>query len=198
MLAAVSQGLILGALVDAVPMQGGAPFSGRVDPIHVLGIPCAIGLIGGYSLLGASWLIWKTESPAQVFGREVAYAALILSTVGILTAIAWRSISEPAVAVLWLAWPNVVFATPALLVSALLVLAIWRSLWSTRKALPFVLSAMLFIVGLAGISIGLCPFVVQAQVAASSRHLGTQPEWYSGIDILIIMLIAFASQLLAY
>ena len=56
----------------------------------------------------------------------------------------------------------------------------------------------MFIVGLAGISIGLWPFVVRGQVAASSRHPGTQPEWYSGIDILIIMLIAFASQLLAY
>ena len=43
---------------------------GPLDFFSLLGLLCGVGLVGGYALLGAGWLIWKTEgaprsSPAR-------------------------------------------------------------------------------------------------------------------------------------
>ena len=79
LLATLCQGFILGGLINGVTMRDGMFAGGTFDFFSLLGLVCGLGLVGGYALLGAGWLIWKTDGPTQVFAREVAHSALILT-----------------------------------------------------------------------------------------------------------------------
>ena len=98
MLATLCQGLILGGLISGVPMQDGMFSGGPFSFFTLLGLLCGAGLLGGYALLGAGWLIWKTDGPTQVFAREIAQAALILTAIMMLLVSAWSAFSVPEVA----------------------------------------------------------------------------------------------------
>lgn len=63
LLATVAQGFVLGGFIKGVAVQDGAFAGGTFDFFGVRGLVCGTGLVGGYALMGAGWLIWKTEGP---------------------------------------------------------------------------------------------------------------------------------------
>jgi len=75
--AAFSQGIILGNLVKGVRLQQ-APY-GQTFTITLFPILCGIAMVSGYALLGSAWLIYKTDGSTQTFGREVSRAAWLLT-----------------------------------------------------------------------------------------------------------------------
>ena len=72
-LAVLCQGFVLGGFISGVPMEAGMFSGGPFDCFTILGLLCGLGLLGGYALLGAGWLIWKTEGSTQIFAREVGH-----------------------------------------------------------------------------------------------------------------------------
>src|SRR6201996_1868741 len=78
------QGMTVGALVEGLPMKDGHYIGetfGWFSPFATL---CGFGLVLGYSLLGASWLVRKCEGPI----RERAYQLLPVLTVAVLAFLA--------------------------------------------------------------------------------------------------------------
>ena len=64
------------------------------------------GLLGGYALLGAGWLMWKTEGATQMFATRDRAAALILTGAMMALVSAWTALTQPEVAERWFAWPQ--------------------------------------------------------------------------------------------
>ena len=176
LLATVAQGLILGGIIGGVPLQNGVFSGGSFVFLSVLGILCGLGLIGGYALLGAGWLIWKTQGATQVFGREVGHAALILTAVMLAFVSGWTALTEPAVAARWFAWPNLALLAPVPIVTAVVVLALWRSLWGASDTLTFRLAALLFLLGFAGLVVSLWPYVVPRHITIWSGAASPKVE----------------------
>jgi hypothetical protein len=63
-LAAFCQGLILGGLIQGIKVDNGGFAGGVFDWATPFAILCGLGLVAGYGLLGATWLVMKTESRA--------------------------------------------------------------------------------------------------------------------------------------
>ena len=149
-LAAVfAQGLVLGGFIDGVDVQSGMFHGGPFSFLSFLGILCGLGLIGGYALMGAGWLIWKTDGPTQVFAREIGHAALILTAAMLAVVSAWTALSDPEVADRWFAWPNIAWLAPIPLISVAALVAAWRALRSGPEfaiihAVDFDFSSRLF------------------------------------------------------
>ncbi len=198
LLATFAQGLILGGIIGGVPLQNGVFSGGSFVFLSVLGILCGLGLIGGYALLGAGWLIWKTQGTTQVFGREVGHAALILTAVMLAFVSGWTALTEPAVAIRWFAWPNLVLLAPVPVVTAVVVLALWRSLWGSSETLTFRLAALLFLLGFAGLVVSLWPYVVPRHITIWSGAADPQTLWFVGVGIVVIIPIVLAYQAQAY
>jgi cytochrome d ubiquinol oxidase subunit II len=197
-LAALAQGLILGGLISGVTMHDGAFAGGPLDFLSVLGVLCGVGLIAGYALLGAGWLIWKTDGPTQMFGREIAHAALILTAAMMVVAIGWTGLTEPMIAARWSAWPGIAILGPVPVIAALVIVAIWRSLWGALEARPFVLSIALFGLGVAGLALSLWPYVVPRNVTIWSGIADSQSLRFAAIGITMILPIVLAYQAHAY
>ena len=159
-LAAVAQGFVLGGFIKGVTVRNGVFAGGTFDFFGVLGLLCGAGLVGGYALLGAGWLVWETTGGTQVFGREIGRAALILTAVMMALVSAWTALSQAEIAARWFAWPVVVPQALLPLGAAAVVAVLWRSFWGRREPLPFLLGMLLFLLGFAGLWVSLFPYVV--------------------------------------
>lgn len=82
--AAIVQGAAIGTLILGLPIQGTTYVGNGWDWLSPFPVLCGIGLAIGYAMLGAGWLILKTEgavakrSRAQLRGLCVAFCVFIL------------------------------------------------------------------------------------------------------------------------
>jgi cytochrome d ubiquinol oxidase subunit II len=197
-IATVCQGLILGGLIDGVAMKDGMYSGGAFDFFSLLGLFCAAGLLGGYALLGAGWLIWKTDGETQVFAREVAHSALILTAAMMLFVSAWSAWSVPEVAARWFAWPNFAYLAPVPLITAWVLLTIWRTIWTGREVGTFVMALVVFLLGFLGLVVSLWPYIVPRHVTIWDGVADPQTLAFIGTGIAIVIPIVLAYQGHAY
>ena len=66
-----------------------------------------LGLVSGYALLGAAWLVIKTEGPLQEWARTQGRRCLIGTTLAIVVVSVWTPLVDPVIAARWFSWPNI-------------------------------------------------------------------------------------------
>jgi cytochrome d ubiquinol oxidase subunit II len=187
LMAVMAQGLVLGGFIGGVPVVNGAFAGGPFTCLTFLGLLCALGLVGGYGLLAAGWLIWKTDGPTQIFGREVGQAALILTVGAMAVASAWTAITVPDVARRWFAFPRVLPLAMLPLAAVGVASFIWRSFWTTEGARVFCLTIVLFLLGLAGLAVSLWPYVVPRSATIWSAASDDTSLAFVGVGVLVIL-----------
>lgn len=160
LLAAFMQGVILGNFVQGIEVNGRSFAGGPLDWANGFSIVTGIALIFGYALLGATWLIMKTEDITQNWARGIA--SYILVYVGLAMAIV--SISMPfidkRIIELWFSLPNFFYLLPIPLFTAFGFVLLWKDLKSSNEVRPFFLTIVLFFLGYLGIGISLYPWIV--------------------------------------
>jgi cytochrome d ubiquinol oxidase subunit II len=159
-LAAFAQGVILGGLVEGIAVRDGSYAGGPFDWATPFGLCCGLALIAGYGLLGATWLVMKTEGP--VAERARGHAKLLLFAVLAFMALVslWTPLAEPRIAARWFSLPNFYFLWPVPTVTALVAFAVWRGLEQRRDVLPFLAAIALFLLGYLGLVISNFPYLV--------------------------------------
>ncbi|HTI00292.1 MAG TPA: cytochrome d ubiquinol oxidase subunit II [Acidisoma sp.] len=192
LLAVLAQGFVLGGFIGGVPVTNSAFSGGPFSWFTLLGLLCGAGLVGGYGLLGAGWLIWRTNGHTQIFGREVGRAALLLTVAGMLLVSAWTALTVPDVAERWFAWPWLLPLALLPLAAAGTALLIWRSLWSPREGRVFGLAVLLFLVGFAGLAVSLWPYVVPRHATIWSASADDSSLHFVGIGVIIVLPVILA------
>ena len=66
------QGIALGALVQGIAVEDRAYAGGWWDWLTPFSLLTGVALVAGYGLLGACWLVWKTEGGLQEQARGLA------------------------------------------------------------------------------------------------------------------------------
>jgi len=158
--AAFMQGAMLGGLVAGIKVENNAFAGGPFDWVTPLSIAAGLGVVAGYALLGACWLVLKTEgnlqARARVWGRWLAAGVLV--AMGIVSLI--TPLDHPQVAARWFAGLNFLYLAPVPVAAALVAFLAWRGLGRGAERAPFFLAALLFLLGYAGIAISLWPYIV--------------------------------------
>jgi cytochrome bd ubiquinol oxidase subunit II len=194
-IATFAQGVVLGSFIQGFQVSGRV-FSGTsFDFLTPFSILTGIALLFGYGLLGAGWLILKTEGDLQDTARRQGRACLIgvLAAIGIVSV--WTPITSPAIALRWFVFPNVLFLAPVPVATAAVALLIWRALRSRSEILPFVGGVALFVLSYTGIAISLYPMIVPHHFtlweAASSDR--TQAFLLVGTLFLLPVILMYTS-----
>ena len=160
-LATFAQGAVLGAFIQGFSVSG-RDFNGSSwDWLTPFSVATGIALMFGYSLLGAAWLIIKTEGALQNWARRAGRISLIGVLIAILMVSVWTPLADSEIANRWLTWPHIIFLSPVPIVTALIAYGTWRSLdgWGGDAATFF--GAMgLFLMSYLGIAISLWPMIV--------------------------------------
>ena len=159
-IATFAQGIILGAFIQGFEVEGRHFVGGSFDCFTPFSVLTGIALLFGYTLLGAGWLVLKTEGEIQAMARRQGQRALI----GVLAAIAivscWTPAVDPQIAARWFAWPHIVLLAPVPLLTALIAFLTWRALGGRSEAGPFAGAVGLFLMSYLGIAISLWPMIV--------------------------------------
>jgi cytochrome d ubiquinol oxidase subunit II len=156
MIASVAQGWMLGRYVSGFGTGWNYPlFAGAI----------AIALPMAYVLLGATWLVMKTEGELQqraVEWARIAWAPMVAGLVLISMATPWISAT---VRQRWFSLPEIIALSAIPLMTGIALLAV-RALLATRAVrgpicwLPFVLLIVVFVLGFLGLAYSIYPYVV--------------------------------------
>jgi cytochrome d ubiquinol oxidase subunit II len=169
MLAAFCQGAVLGAFVTGgMAVTDGRFSGGAFDWLKPFSIATGLGVVAGYAVLGAGWLIWRTEGEVQQFARRSARPALLVTAAAIALVSVWTPLSLPPVAERWFSLPTMAILAPLPVLAAAAWLTAWRSLHSDREWLTFAASVVLFLAALGGIGASVWPFSVASIAAITS------------------------------
>jgi cytochrome d ubiquinol oxidase subunit II len=163
-IATFAQGVVLGNFVEGLPVVGRHFAGGSFYWIRPFSLLVGAGLVVGYALIGACWLILKTEGGLQQWARRQARWMLF----GVLAFIAmvsvWTPLMEPRIFQRWFSWPNIALLAPVPVVTAAIAWWLWRSLERKSDLAPFLAAMGLFLMCYLGLGISLWPMVVPYQV----------------------------------
>jgi cytochrome bd ubiquinol oxidase subunit II len=120
----------------------------------------------GYSFIGSTWLIHKTEGALQLksvrWGRESLWGVILgIGAVSLATPLV-----SPRIFDKWLTFPEVIYLAPLPILSGLLILWLWRMLRAmpyagdARSWLPFAVATALFALAYLGMAYSFYPYVV--------------------------------------
>jgi cytochrome d ubiquinol oxidase subunit II len=159
-LAAFCQGLALGGLLQGIKVVDRAYAGGWWDWLTGFTILCGVAVVVGYALLGATWLIWRTEGPLQQRARKHA-RALGVATLSLICVVSlWTPMLDPVFKARWFGWPGIVLTSPVPILVALLAWQFWRGLKLEHHITPFLCALGWFVLCFAGLGISVYPFIV--------------------------------------
>ncbi|HEX6840876.1 MAG TPA: cytochrome d ubiquinol oxidase subunit II [Stellaceae bacterium] len=191
-LAAFCQGLVLGAFIDGVPVEHERFVGETFGFVSGFAVVSGLGIVAGYTLLGAGWLIFKTGGSTGAFGRRAARPALVVTLAFIVIISVWTPLAHPQIWQRWFSLPNFLFLWPVPFVTAIVSWVIWRSIHSSYDWVPFLFSIALFFVALSGLGISLFPYAVPWQVTIWQAASSTPTLIFVGVGVLIILPVILA------
>ncbi|MEM7047930.1 MAG: cytochrome d ubiquinol oxidase subunit II [Pseudomonadota bacterium] len=161
LLAAFMQGVVLGNFIQGVEVEGRSFAGGPLDWANGFAIVTGLSLVFGYALLGATWLIMKTEGETQAWARQVAKYSLCFVALAMGIVSLSMPLVDERVADLWFSTPNFFYLLPVPLITAVIFVVLWLDLGAqNREIRPFLLSLAVFLLGYIGFGISLFPWIV--------------------------------------
>jgi cytochrome bd ubiquinol oxidase subunit II len=159
-MATFAQGMVLGAFIQGFRVEG-RQFSGSsLDFLTPFSVLTGLALLSGYGLLGAGWLIIKTDGALQNWARRQGRRCLAGVAIGIAVVSMWTPLIDQRVADRWFSAPEIFFLWPVPILTLAVVVWEWRSLTGSRDAAPFIAAILLFLLCYLGIAISLWPMIV--------------------------------------
>lgn len=160
LLAAFTQGIALGALVQGIEIADRAYSGGWWDWLTPFSILTGVAVVIGYCLLGATWLVLKTtgELQAQMRSFSIKFGIATLFFIGVVSI--FTPLQDPVYFQRWFDMPGLLFTA---IVPALLAFASWQLFSSLKKdndLIPFLASLALFVISFIGIGISFYPNIV--------------------------------------
>ena len=195
LVAAMAQGMTLGALLQGIEVIDRAYAGSWFDWLTPYTLLCGLGVVAGYALLGSTWLIWKLDGPGQAHARKLALRSA-LATIVLMGAVSLYNVFLNAeYAERWLTAPEIYFAAPVPILTAIIALSMIQAIRKARNSKPFWLSIALFFFGMAGLGVTMWPYVVPPGVtiwdaAAPER---SQVFMLIGVAITLPLIIAYTA-----
>ncbi len=158
LVASFAQGAVVGAYIQGFETEGFTYVGGPLDWLTPFTVMTGVALVCGYTLLGATWLILKTEGELQDWAYRVAGRMLIAVLAFFVIISIWTPLTEARVMDRWLGniqwlW---IFPVATLAASAWL----WRAIHYRKEGVPFIATMTLFITFYVGLLISMWPLAV--------------------------------------
>ncbi|MGE0417634.1 MAG: cytochrome d ubiquinol oxidase subunit II [Acetobacteraceae bacterium] len=162
--AAFCQGMMLGGLLQGIRVENRAYAGGWWDWLTGFTILCGLALVVGYALLGATWLIWRTEGGLQERCRRYAHycGAALLGLIVVVSL--WTPMLHERFADRWFGWPGILLTSPVPVLVAVLAWRFWLGLARRDELAPFLCVLGWFVLCFAGLGISMFPLMVPPSI----------------------------------
>jgi cytochrome d ubiquinol oxidase subunit II len=196
LLATFAQGVVLGAFIQGFQVSG-RHFSGAsLDCFTPFSLLTGVCLVFGYGLLGAGWLILKTEGDLQRQARGWARVALIGVAVAVAVVSVWTPLMSESIRGRWFGWPNTAILAPVPVITLVLGWATWRAIHDEDAQYGVFLGGVaLFMMSYLGLAISLFPMIVPPHFTLwqAASDPSTQAFLLVGTLILLPVILIYTS-----
>jgi len=187
-LATFTQGVVVGAVLNGFSVSERRFSGGALDWLTPFTLFCGVGLVMAYALLGASWLVMKSDAPLQDKMRAAAKKLLLVLLAVIAVISLWTPLAHPAIASRWFSLPNLLFFAPVPLLVIALSAWLWRSLGNPQHhALPFVQTLGLIFLGFSGLGISIWPHIIPPDITFWQAAAPPQSQGFMLVGALLII-----------
>lgn len=172
-IAAMAQGMILGTIVQGIKIDNHAYAGGLFDWMTPYTLLTGVGVVAGYALLGAAWLVWRTEGRIQAHARGMV-AGLAVVVLGLIGAVSLATVFlQGAYWQRWFEMPRLLLVIPVPVLTALAGWNLIRSAGRHPDYMPFLMALGIFALGFAGLAISIYPNILPPSL---SIHAAAAPD----------------------
>lgn len=194
--AAFWQGVILGALVEGMPLQDGKYLGGVLGWFSPFSMLTGAAVVFGYALLGGSWLILKTEGAMQHIARTLTRPLVLVVVVFMGLVSAWLPFLDSRIMARWFHDGNFWWLSPVPLLVLVNALALWRAAMAQgRDARPFMLTLCFFVLGFFGLVLGIWPNIVPPGLTIweAASPPASQGFVLAGLAVLLPVILGYTA-----
>jgi cytochrome d ubiquinol oxidase subunit II len=158
--AGFAQGVMLGAIVEGMPLQSGKYLGGAFAWFSPFSMLTGTAVVFGYALLGSTWLIMKTDTGLQniAFTLTRPLVAVVVAFMGLVSA--WLPFLSSQIMQRWFEDRNFLWLSPVPLLALANAYLLWRAVMRRAEWAPFLLALSFFGLGFVGLMLGIWPNVL--------------------------------------
>ncbi|MFN4130540.1 MAG: cytochrome d ubiquinol oxidase subunit II [Paracoccaceae bacterium] len=193
LIAAIAQGMALGALVQGIAVDGRAYGGGNWDWLTPFSVLTAVAVVVGYATLGATWLILKTDDETLARARRIAMplAAGLVALIGIVSLA--TPFLRPEYLNRWFGWPSGAWSAVVPILMALAIWQLWTGLRRDHHLRPFLATVAIFVLSYAGLGVSFYPNLVPPSLTIAEA---AAPD--SSLAFLLVGAVVLIPMILAY
>ena len=162
--AAFAQGTMVGGILIGFRIENGQFVGGPLDWLTPFSIMCGAGLVVGYALIGACWLVMKTTDDVEKAARRFAKPLLIALVAFIVLISVWTPLQFERVAARWFSGWHMAYLSPVPLITAALAVSCWRGLSGRHPTVAFNAAVGLFVISFVGLAISTLPYLAPPSI----------------------------------
>jgi cytochrome bd ubiquinol oxidase subunit II len=197
-LAALMQGIALGALVQGIEVENRAYSGGWWDWLTPFTLLTGAAVAVGYALLGATWLNAKTTGVVQLQMRSYA-RPLAFATLGFMGLVSlFTPFQDGVYFQRWFAFPGVIFSLLVPLLVAGTFALLVTGLRHGRDVQPFLAALGLFVLAFIGIGISFYPNIVPPELTIWEAAAPDESLWFVLVGTLVLIPLILAYTAWAY
>lgn len=198
LVAAFAQGLVLGGLLQGIHVENNAYAGGWWDWLSPFTLLCGLAVVIGYALLGACWLIWRTDGELQQRNRILA-SRLAVATLALIAVVSLATpFLHPQYAERWFSWPGILLTSPVPLLVAAVATLFWHAQRNKHQWTPLVCAELWFVLCFAGLGISLYPLMVPPAITIYEAAAPTQSQVFLLVGAIVMVPIILAYNGYAY
>jgi cytochrome d ubiquinol oxidase subunit II len=197
-LAAFAQGVVLGSFVQGLPIENGEFVGNAFSWLTPFSLFTGVALVVGYGLLGATWLVRKTEGDLQSWAYKGAQG-LALGLLGAIVAVSlWTPLAQPEIAARWFSLPNLLLLAPIPILTAAVAMLLMLALKARREGSPFFLSIGLFLLSYLGLAVSLWPYIVPRAITIWDAAAPAKSQVFLLVGALLFMPLVLTYTVIVY
>lgn len=186
------QGVSLGAFLSGIPVSGRSYAGGPLDWFAPFPLAAGCGVMIAYALLGATWLVMKSEG--ELHQRMVKLARpftwLLLGAIAVVSV--WTPLSQHRVAERWFSFPNLLLLSPVPLLVAGASFWLLRALKKEPFRQPFAAALALVLLGFTGMAISIWPHIVPPYITIWEAAAPPATQRFALVGTLIVLPLILA------
>ena len=194
-IAACSQGYMLGRYIVGLDNSAGA---------QLFSVLSGICVAAAYVLIGACWLIIKTEGELQTRAIVWAKRALPAMAIGLIAVSIVNPLVNTRIFDKWFNFPEALLLSPLPLLTAALLFITYRSLTvltenpQQRCWVPFTCTALVFTLAFTGLAYSFYPYVIPDQLTAWEAASDENSLWVIFLGTVVVLPAIIGYTLLSY
>jgi cytochrome d ubiquinol oxidase subunit II len=161
-------------------------------------------VVSGYTLMGAAWLVMRTEGELQRHAVAWAQRSLWLTGAGILAVSIGTPVMSPRIFERWFTMPHLLLLSPVPLLTGVLFVVTLRMLARLPQAgdrgswVPFACTVGMFTLAAGGLAYSTFPYLVVDRITAVQAASAAESLWIVFLGVVVVLPFIIAYNVFTY